>query len=120
VPAAPREGRARPASPGIGDESPEITAPDQPVRLEGARTSRLSRDPQRGPREDDEPLLSVRDVTLAPVAGSDSAFDPQPAQSGNMTADASEPVQVTPVNSAPRRGFLSGLFSNLGWNWTRR
>jgi hypothetical protein len=120
TPAAPREGRARPASAPIGDDGgPLLSAPDQPAQLPGARTSRSTRDDVTRSRDDDGPLLALPEVTLPPVAGSDAPFGTQPAQPGTASAD-SAPDQTIPANSAPRRGFLSGLFSNLGLNWTRR
>ena len=112
APAAPRTGRAQPASPLTGEGSPELSAPEQPARLEGTQAS-------RSPRDDDGPLLSVGAITVPPVTSADDAFGAQPAQSGAMTTDAA-PTQPVPAGSAPRRGFLSGLFNNLGLNWTRR
>jgi hypothetical protein len=109
---APRPGRAQPASPLTGEGTPELTAPEQPARLEGTQTS-------RSPRDDDGPLLSVGDITVPPVSDADDAFGAGPASSGTTTADAT-PAQAAPASSPPRRGFLSGLFNNLGWNWTRR
>ena len=117
APAAPRgAGRARPASPGIGDGSPELSAPNDAIPVSGARTSRVTRDEQIQQRGNDGPLLALPEVTLAPVAGADAAFGGEPSQT---SADAA-PSQTTPDGRAPRRGFLSGLFNNLGWNWTRR
>jgi hypothetical protein len=119
APNGPRAGLPRPSSPAAGEGAPELSAPDQPIRNGGARTSRFTRDEESDPREDDGPLLALPNVTLPPVAPTDSAFGTQPAQTDTMTAD-SAPAPATPTNSAPRRGFLSGLFNNLGLNWTRR
>jgi hypothetical protein len=112
APAAPRSGRVQPARPLTGEGSPELSAPEQPARLEGTQTSRT-------PRNDDGPLLSVGDITVPPVSDADDAFGAGPASSGTTTTDAT-PAQGAPASSPPRRGFLSGLFNNLGWNWTRR
>ncbi len=113
APAAPRTGRAQPASPLTGEGSPELSAPEQPVRLEGTQANRSPRD------DDDGPILSVGDITVPPVARADDAFGTQAAQNTTITADGA-PTQPVPANSAPRRGFLSGLFNNLGLNWIRR
>ncbi len=110
--AAPRAGRAQPASPLTGEGGPELSAPEQPVRLEGTQAS-------RSPRDDDGPLLSVGAITVPPVTSADDPFGAQPAQSGPTTTDVAA-TQPVPAGSAPRRGFLSGLFNNLGLNWIRR
>jgi hypothetical protein len=36
-----------------------------------------------------------------------------------MAGDAA-PAQTSPAGPTARRGFLSGLFNNLGITWTRR
>ena len=120
----PRPMRRGPGGPGrralaSAKAVPSSRHPTSPFQLGGARTSRYTRDEQTDPREDDGPLLALPDVTLPPVAGADAAFGTQPAQTGSMTADAA-PLADNPPASAPRRGFLSGLFNNLGLNWTRR
>jgi hypothetical protein len=122
APNAPRAGRTRPASPPVGDPGPELSAPEQPARLGGARTSRLAPAEEADTREDDGPLLStLPNVSLPPVGTTPAGapFGTQVAQGDTMNADAAT-TQTTPANSAPRRGFLSGLFNNLGLNWTRR
>ncbi len=121
-PNAPRAGRTRPASPPVGDAGPELSAPEQPARLGSARTSRLAPAEEAETREDDGPLLStLPNVSLPPVGTTPpgAPFGTQVAQGDTMNADAA-PTQTTPASSSPRRGFLSGLFNNLGLNWTRR
>jgi hypothetical protein len=119
APGAPRgAGRAQPATPAIGEGTPDLSSPDESGRVQGARTSQILREEQVQPRNEDGPLLALPEVTLAPVAVSDASFGTQPAQTSTMTDDTAG--AQAPANSAPRRGFLSGLFNNLGWNWTRR
>lgn len=121
APGAPRgAGRARPATPAIGDGGPELSSPDESGRVQGARTSRISRDEQVQPRSEGGPLLALPEVTLGPVAGTDASFGTQPAQAVATADDSAGAQQAPTANSSPRRGFLSGLFNNLGLNWTRR
>jgi len=121
APNAPRAGRTRPASPPIGEGGPELSAPEQPARIGSVRTSRLAPAEEAEPRDDDGPLLgALPNVTLPPVGTPPGApFGTQFAPGDTMSADVA-PTQTTPNNAAPRRGFLSGLFNNLGLNWTRR
>ncbi len=118
--ATPKEGRNRPAtSPTIGDGGPELSAPDQPPQVRGARTSRVTRDEATENDQEDGPLLALPNVTLPPVSSPDAPFGTQPAQAATVS-DESAPVQTGSGSSSPRRGILSGLFNNLGLNWTRR
>jgi hypothetical protein len=119
APNAPRAGRARSSLPALAERGPELRAAEQPVRLGGARTSSFAPDEANEPNDDDGPLLALPKVTLPPVGSSDVPFGTQPPDTGAMTAEAA-PAQPAPGNSAPRRGFLSGLFNNLGLNWARR
>ncbi len=119
APDAPRADRTRPSNQPIDEGGPELSAPDQPIRLGGARTSRYSPEEETNAPDDDGTPLSLPKVTLPPIAGPDTPFGTAPAQAGSMTTDAA-PASASPAASAPRRGFLSGLFNNLGWNWTRR
>lgn len=119
APNSPRAGQSRPSNPALGEGGPELRAPEQPARLGGARTSSLAPEESAEPREDDGPVLALPNVTLPPVGAPELPFGSQPAQPDAMTAEAA-PAQPAPATSTPRRGFLSGLFNNLGRNWTRR
>jgi hypothetical protein len=119
APNAPQARRPRPSNPAIGEGGPELRAPQQPATLGGAGTSSLAPEESTEPREGDGPLLALPNVTLPPVGAPDLPFGTQPAQPDAMTAEAA-PAQPAPANATPRRGFLSGLFNNLGLNWTRR
>jgi hypothetical protein len=119
APDGPRAGRARSSLPAIAERAPELRAPEQPVRMGGARTTSIAPGDATGPNDDDGPVLALPKVTLPPVGAPDLPFGTQPAETGAMTAEAA-PAQPAQANSAPRRGFLSGLFNNLGLNWTRR
>jgi hypothetical protein len=57
-------------------------------------------------------------VNLPPVYDRES-FGTEPAQAA-IANDAATDSTSNPGAQAPRRGFLSGLFNNLGLNWTRR
>ena len=144
-PAAPRQDQG-PASPFDLDDRPAnrpgaapgtagrgAPARRTPLSVKAARNSRLPTSPfnppERGPAGSRATNWPIREKTtdrcsLSPTSrcrrrGSDTPFGSQPAQLGNMSADA-VPLQSNPSASAPRRGFLSGLFNNLGLNWTRR
>jgi hypothetical protein len=119
APNAPRAGRSGPSNPAIGEAGPELRAPEQPARPGGAQTSSIAPEESTEPREDDGPLLALPNVTLPPLGGPELPFGTHPAQPDAMTAEAA-PAQPPQAGSNPRRGFLSGLFNNLGLNWTRR
>jgi hypothetical protein len=87
----------------------DLTAPfDQPRRSQGSRSVSRDVDDQPTPGEEgDGPLLALPNLNVP-------ALDPS-GSSANGTA--SNPTSNAP---APRRGLISGFFSNLGWNWTRR
>jgi hypothetical protein len=116
APNAPQAGRPRPANPPMGEGEPELRSPDQPVRLGGARTSRFAPEEAAEAPEDDGPLLALPRITLPPSAAPDLPFGAQPDA---MAGDAA-PAQPSPAGPTARRGFLSGLFNNLGITWTRR
>jgi hypothetical protein len=117
---APRAARSRPAPAESTGDDLELAAPaDEVGRNAGTRTSRNDRDDAGDRQEGDGPMLALPNVDLPPV--NDSGYfgiEPPPAASGAgpVASSASAP----PAMSAPRRGFLSGLLSNLGLNWTRR
>jgi hypothetical protein len=119
APNPPRAARMRSSpSPTVGNE-PELSAPaDERNRNTGARTSRNERDDATDNQAGDGPLLALPNVNLPPV--NDSAFfgiEPPPATANDAAAANSTNA---PAAAPPRRGFLSGLFNNLGLNWTRR
>jgi hypothetical protein len=120
APATPRPGTGRPAAPGAASSSPELSAPaDQPGSIQGARSSQSESADEPGDREDTSPLLALPRVNLPPVDDPGVPFGTQPpAPAADVAANANSTPPA--ANSAPRRGFLSGLFGNLGLNWARR
>jgi hypothetical protein len=120
-PNAPRAGRARQTAPAAGGNGPELSAPaEEPDRKVGSRTSRSDDDEETDARPDGGPLLAIPNVNLPPVSDSSLVFGTRPAQGDSPATDTEATPATTPGSSAPRRGFLSSLFNNLGWNWTRR
>jgi hypothetical protein len=120
APNAPQAGRARQTAPVAVGNGPELSAPaEEPDRKVGSRTSRSDDDEETVAR-DGGPLLAIPNVNLPPVSNSSLVFGTPPAQGDSPAADTEATPATTPASSAPRRGFLSGLFNNLGWNWTRR
>jgi hypothetical protein len=119
APDAPQANGNRPSNQPGEDRGPELSAPDQPIRLGGARPRAYIPEDDADARDDVGTPLSLPRVTLPPVVASDTVFDTAPAQASSNPTDAA-PNSTGPAASAPRRGFLSGLFNNLGWNWTRR
>jgi hypothetical protein len=119
APNPPRAARVRPGTAPALSNAPELSAPaDDRGRISESRTSRNDANVAADGPADDGPLLALPNVNLRAV--NDSApfgIEPPPA-TGNNAATASS--TNSPGSSPPRRGFLSGLFSNLGLNWTRR
>jgi hypothetical protein len=116
---APRAGRTRPGTPPAVHNGPELSAPaDEAGRIPGNRTSRNDRDEATDAQTENGPLLALPNVNLPPVYDP-AAFGTEAAQA---TADSSTATNspTSPGSSPPRRSFLSGLFNNLGLNWTRR
>jgi hypothetical protein len=100
-------------SPPLSDNDvPDLSAPaDQPRRSQGPRSARRDDDDQPASGEEgDGPLLALPNISV-----------PSLGESGSATA-ANTPSnsETTGGSPAPRRGLISGFFSNLGWNWTRR
>ena len=117
--ATPRASRSRPAAPPGGEGGPALSAPEDSTGVSGARTSRFTRDEATDPQQGDGVLLAQPANTVPPDSAPGAPSNSQPAQTSLATSDDT-PVQTNPAGSPPRRGFLSGLFNNLGWNWTRR
>jgi hypothetical protein len=120
APAAPQPGQGRPAAPGAANNGPELSAPaDQPGSTHGARSSQNESADEPTDRDGMGPVLALPRVNLPPVDDPGVPFGTQPP---TPPADVASSVNSTPAanNSTPRRGFLSGLFSNLGLNWARR
>jgi len=121
TPNAPRAGRDRPTAAPAGGDGPELSAPTASSdRTPGNRINRSRSDEEIGARDEDGPLLALPSITVPPVDDSAAAFGAQPAPSATTTADLGSNPTASTGSPAPRRGFLSGLFNNLGWNWTRR
>jgi hypothetical protein len=117
-PATPPQGaQGGAAGPGAASNGPELSAPaEQPGPIQGTRTSQNELFDGPDSRADDGPILALPKVDLPPVNDPGVPFGtvpPPPAASTDSNVAAANP-------NAPRRGFLSGLFSNLGLNWTRR
>ena len=118
APAAPAPGQSRPPGAGAATNGPELSAPaaTSPA-TQGARTSRNESTDEAVARDDDGPLLALPSVNLAPVDDPGVPFGTQPPPPAAPTASS---TTATTAATTPRRGFLSGLFSNLGANWARR
>ncbi len=86
--------------------------PSTPPAIQGARTSQIESTDEAADRDDDGPLLALPSVNLAPVDDPGVPFGTQPPP---PTTDSATNANATTAASAPRRGFLSGLFSNLGY-----
>ncbi|MFI5459360.1 MAG: hypothetical protein ACHRXM_28375 [Isosphaerales bacterium] len=119
APNPPRASRLRPATPPALSNGPELSAPaEERGRMPASRTSRIDADEATDARAEDGPLLALPNVNLPPVHDS-AIFGTEPPQA-TAANDAGTNSTTSPVTSPPRRGFLSGLFNNLGLNWTRR
>jgi hypothetical protein len=119
APNAPRAGRDRPAAAPAGADGPELSAPTAASdRSAISRFNRSGADEEIGTREEDGPVLALSNpISIPPADDAASPFGAQPTQVAPATADPGSNQAASP---APRRGFLSGLFNNLGWNWSRR
>ena len=121
APAAPRPGPATSRCAGAASNGPELSAPaEQPGSIQGARSSRNESSDEPNDRDETSPLLALPRVNLPPVDDPGVPFGTQPPPP--RAADVAANANATPpaAASTPRRGFLSGLFSNLGLNWARR
>ena len=112
-----RGSRVRTATPGQGDDAPDLAAPaGQPEVNDSARASDNDSEGARVAQGDNVPLLNVEDLDPRRSNSNGSLFETQPIQSGTATASSSTTNQPAP----PRRGLISNLFGSLGLNWTRR
>jgi len=119
APNSPRASRTRPTTRPAVSNGPELSAPAEDGGLtSGRRTSRNNAEEATDAQSEDGPLLAVPGVNLPPVHDT-TVFgtEPPPAVAN---ADPAANSNTSPGSTPPRRGFLSGLFSNLGLNWTRR
>jgi hypothetical protein len=114
----PRGAQGAPAGPGAANNGPELSAPAEPPgAVEGTRTTRNELfDGPEAQEEEGGPILALPKFNLPPVTDAGVPFGVTPPQPPANT-DANMAAANT---NTPRRGFLSGLFSNLGLNWTRR
>jgi hypothetical protein len=103
--------------PGAGAVAPDLSPPaDQPARNPAPRASRDSDGEALASEGADGPVLALPNINIPPLADAGAVYEPPPRQntnSGNATAGG---LSTTP----PRRGLVSGFFSNLGINWIRR
>jgi hypothetical protein len=112
-PAQPRTSPPPAANPPMSENDvPDLSAPaDQPRRSQVTRSATRDDDDRPAAGEaGDGPLLALPDINVPSVDGSSSATAAN-TPSNSATTGSSPP---------PRRGLISGFFSNLGWNWTRR
>jgi hypothetical protein len=119
APAQPAGGQNRPAAPGASI-GPELSAPSE--RTGQSVSARRPADDEPVAQDDDGPLLALPNINLPPLDNTGGSLGAQPSQTAATNATATDDTQPTSGTAAPapRRGFLSGLFNNLGWNWTRR
>jgi hypothetical protein len=113
-PATPR----RPAAPGAASNGPELSAPaEEAGPIQGARSTRNELFPVPEAEEEEGPMLALPNVNLPPVDDPGVPFGTRPPA---PSASAASNATAAAGSGAPRRGFLSGLFNNLGISWTRR
>jgi len=100
-----------------GGNAPDLApATDQPGRNPAPRASRDADGERDGAGETDGPILALPNISLPPVGDGGSVYEPPPTQ----TASSGNAVPPGNANATPRRGLISGFFSNLGVNWIRR
>jgi hypothetical protein len=126
TPATPKPGEARPAAPGAASNEPELSAPaDQPSSPPGARTSQNDGPADPNDRDETDPVLALPSLNVPPLDDPRVPFGTQPpAANANLASNASAGANANSNDPsaapAPRRSLISGFFSNLGLNWTRR
>jgi len=117
--AAPRNNAPKPPATTNppGANAPDLSAPsDQPGRNPAPRASRDGEDGPNLAADGDGPLLALPNINLPPMADAGSVYEPPPAQMANSSTASAGGTSTMP----PRRGLISGFFSNLGLNWIRR
>lgn len=122
VPPAPRSGQPPANAPGAASNGPELSAPaDQPGAVTGARTSTNDSGSDANATEEVAPLLALPAVTVPSIDDPRVPIGTQPPAANNNVASSADPnANAATASATPRRGLLSGFFSNLGLNWTRR
>jgi hypothetical protein len=126
TPATPKPGEARPAAPGAASNAPELSAPaDQPSSVPGARTSQNEGSAEPNDRDDVTPVLALPSLNVPPLDDPGVPFGTRPPTANanvasNASAGANTNSNDPSAAPAPRRSLISGFFSNLGLNWTRR
>jgi len=119
APNSPRASRTRPTTQPAVSDGPELAAPaEERGPALGRRTSRNNANEATDAQAEDGPLLALPNVNLPPVHDT-TVFGTEPPQAV-ANADPAANSTTSPGSPPPRRGFLSGLFSNMGLNWTRR
>jgi hypothetical protein len=113
---------AQPPQASRNNGGPNLTPPADGAAQEGGpRAARddLGDDP---PAEAaDAPLLALPNINIPPADDPSSIFEPKSVVPGGSPAGATADTAAAPAQpQQPRRGLLSGLFSSLGLNWTRR
>jgi hypothetical protein len=122
TPATPKPGEARPAAPGAASNGPELSAPaDQPSSLPGARTSQNDGSAEPNERDETAPVLALPSLNVPPLDDPGVPFGTRPpATNANVVSNANANSNDPSAAPAPRRSLISGFFTNLGLNWTRR
>ncbi len=118
LPTAPRAGRTRPSTPPAVNNGPELSAPAEEGVSEFRAAARVA--PTRTKRQTARrtPVPCSRYRTCIFRRCTTRRFERSRAQAA-VDNNAATNSTSSPGSSA-RRGFLSGLFNNLGLNWTRR
>jgi len=117
--AAPRNNAPKPpaAANPPGDNAPDPSpSSDQPGRNPAPRATRDADRDGTVAEEADGPLLALPNINLPPLVDAGSVYEPPPTQ----TANSGNAPSGGTSNSTPRRGLISGFFSNLGIYWMRR
>jgi hypothetical protein len=122
TPATPKPAEPRPAAPGAASNGPALSAPaDQPSSPPGARTSQNDVSAEPNDRDETEPVLALPSLNVPPLDDPGVPFGTQPpAANANVASNANANSNDPSTAPAPRRSLISGFFSNLGLNWTRR
>ncbi len=117
--AAPRNNAPNPpaaTNPPGGNILEPAPSSGQPGQNHGPRAAQDVNSDRTASEETDGPLLALPNINLPPLSDAGSVYEPPPTQ----TAIAGDATSGATSNPAPRRGLISGFFSNLGINWIRR